>query len=497
MKAKSIFHLYFLIALTFCVSNSSFAQITYGNQGPEIYNINGRKFQDWSERFEIRGPIECTPKAFELGEVIDQYQVNAYLDITLWSSKRHQKKIQEVLESLPVQDPCYHWIHGFYAMYAIHSFGYFSNDQYQSLFNIASELYYQERLIPFTQALRDQWGGVWKDHPDKILGAYQCVESKVYFDSTLPPYNLASVLAHEFEHVVRDKFSYDDAHVNDFVRNPELTLLLDETLSTIQAGYSQLAWVRDNNRDDANSTGRATQLIHMDENGSISLFHHKDQKHFQLSSDLNLYSKKGKLNQIFNNEISSSGLSQGLLFSSFLDRAILAHLETGDDNEIQFKLILKMVSDAYFNSNAPDPTSAVSELQSWKLRDVDYISPLGSLQLRAVTRTSATSTSTDPWFFNELKLRLTKPSAGCLKIADAIHRGKISHYIGSSIGVELSGEGVRTTGEGVRTTGEGVRTTGEGVRTTGEGVRTTGEGVRTDIAPAKPFIPCLKPDEKV
>ena len=301
MRTRHIFTFLLVLVAAFLQPILSHAGIQTDINGKlHVFTINGREFNDWSYSFDIRGPVECTAKAQELDKLVNDYQNDAYLNPSRKSVSRAQTKIQAVLDSMPESDPCYHWIHGFYAMHSVSSFGHFSNDQFISLFNIATELYYQERLIPITQKLRDHWGGIWTEQPNKILGAYQCEESIVYFDSKLPPYNLGSVLAHEFEHLVRDKFSYDSAHVDQFVRDPELTLLLDETLSTLQAGYTQLEWVRDNNRDHASATGRAIEIIHADRNGGISLFHHQHQRHFHLSGDLDLYSKRGKLNQIFN-----------------------------------------------------------------------------------------------------------------------------------------------------------------------------------------------------
>lgn len=106
------------------------------------------------------------------------------------------------------------------------------------------EMNRRNKLIPLTKSIRENFGPAWlqeisrseleKKSPDdraskyRIQGGYDCRDSKIYYEPFQRPYDAASTVLHELDHLFRDKFSTS----ND--------LVVDESLAYALGALSQI-----------------------------------------------------------------------------------------------------------------------------------------------------------------------------------------------------------------------------------------------------------------
>lgn len=105
---------------------------------------------------------------------------------------------------------------------------------------LANLFFLAGKLVVLTPKRREEMGGIWNLKSDgnlfKVQGAYNCSDSKIYIDVFQPLYNLGASMFHEEDHFFRDKFSQEVTKNLD----AKVSLLLDETLAAVGAGYYQI-----------------------------------------------------------------------------------------------------------------------------------------------------------------------------------------------------------------------------------------------------------------
>jgi hypothetical protein len=102
---------------------------------------------------------------------------------------------------------------------------------------------------------RSQW-------PKRIVGGYRCTDTTVLYNPSQTIYDLAGLALHEFDHLARD--TSPDRPVPGLTVDEEL--LLDEVLSTLQAGFAELG---PNDERSELASGRIRALNAVAAGGSI------------------------------------------------------------------------------------------------------------------------------------------------------------------------------------------------------------------------------------
>lgn len=379
----------------------------------------------------IEGPAECTKQANELAAAVMEFDESARDHVASYGPRAGVRSLDRILQELKAGkgEGCYPWITGYYAIYSLSLYvNYRAASERKELQEIARLLYRRRRLSPLEAG---RWGDALGE---KIYGAYQCEESRVYFDATLRPYDLGAVLAHELDHFVRDKtFYWDDPDT--YARDVSTALLLDESLAVLHSGFLQLSFKRDRNRSSEEDAGKKVNFKHFFTGNPADKF-----RYIFRGTDLTLFSPRGNLRWLWEREISKSGFPPDAAFPTFLDR--IAPAENDADGARHLRAILDIVSAGYFESRGPSVDAALAALPTWNEKGSYGDS-------------------------KRLEERLESPSPGCRRISAAIRAGEIPTYVGSRLGgaKPKSGEGVRTDDP--------------------------------DVILAKPLMPCLKPDERI
>lgn len=340
----------------------------------------------------------------------------------------------------------------------------------------------QNRLTPLTSEYRAQLGGIWNEKKKEryvIYGAYDCASTQIYYDPSLPPYDLASALFHEIGHLLRDKaqvfenqdpiFTHDWDIEHDPVFSLEASIYLDELFSTLQGAYYQARLMRDRTKPDMyGKQGRWKRPL-------------------ETEFDLTMTDPKGPLHQLLTEafEIDTQFGPMGMYpwnktaaFPRFIDTWIKimqwgANSKASEKNSTSrfittsseaMNNILRKIIRAYgMNLNE-------SEIKLWidliiyeyKLQNYQKYFDLLTIQTDPFTLT-----------FSKHEAILTKikdrsVTLSCSQSMTALKNGRLKSYLGSAL-VRPGVEGSRTNGvEGSRTEGvEGSRTGGgvEGSRT--------------------------------
>lgn len=416
-------------------------------------------------RIQLNNESFLVPKACKasVDKIISALHDYAYA--SYWNrggeAKRNHRTIQAILKSLPVENDCKRWGHVAYVLGSLSLYNHRQNNGALSLIHLAIPLYNERKFIPLDSKLRNEWGGEWKK-PNRIMGAYECERTEVYFDSTLPPYDVGAVIAHELEHLMRDKYTFSAAD-SPFLKDVASAVLLDELISSLHAGYLQISLMKDSLRQSKNEL--TSSFLSLDVNG-LSF---NKRRALRLSDDLDLFKKRGHLYRIWSKGVKSGDVGYGMLFSEFFAASIFPVLigSAEDKDNRSGSAIIKIINQAYFDGKGPSSEHVVDTLLSWQNSDPNLTSPLGSL-LRSTSNKAIHEKKDQPWndFWHEYQTKLANPTQGCLKVKKAIISGGASGYIGSKLGTVYS-----SGGEGGRPTG--------------------GEGGR----PSVPLTPCLLPSE--
>lgn len=418
-------------------------------------------------------------------------------------------KSRKFLDTFTEKDPCYeaaHTLHFYYALIAQSAYAkpYHSPSPYgmqwsmdlRTLSDLFLSLAKADAIRTLRPSLREAWGGVWKERDPsgrfRILGAYDCLTGKIYIEPTLAPWNLAAVIAHEADHIFRDKLGYEDAPEAYFRDGVPEALLYDETLAAMHAGFTQLQLQRDKNRKRVSSVGNLRGILLRPAGTGWSLDINRGTYVLPRDEgDLDLYRERGGLFQLWKKVVKSVGLATGELFQVFLrkvsDLAPKATLPILDR-------ILMTLQKGYFPS-ASDPIGNADHLRAWIAREsapdslfslggvqIESSAPLSRTELANVGKSSAKSA------VDLLLSRLNAPSRGCRLIQSAILDGKAKGYIGQELGNGSHPEGSggnRPEGSG------GNRPEGSGGnRPEGSGGNRPTDG--SSARPAVPLTPCIQ-----
>ena len=182
---------------------------------------------------------------------------------------------------------------------------------------------------------------------NKVLGAYSCVQNKIWLSSNLRFFNLGTVYIHELEHWARSLvYQYYKEQKNTdrlaFLNDPTTYYLFDEALSSITASYVQLSIRNDSNRENSTSTYQPS-LFGITYIPRLGHFFQAT-KYYQLNSDLNLYNQKGYLTTFWNREVKKNGIELNATESDFLRNHFLDSRTSEGEN------IFKSVESVYLPS---------------------------------------------------------------------------------------------------------------------------------------------------
>jgi hypothetical protein len=374
------------------------------------------------------------------------------------------------------------------------------------------------KLRPLTPELRKDLGGEWNEHVTghhsnsfSILGAYDCEDTTIWFDPLLPPLNLGAVIAHEMDHLTRDKITFTRGWENTSKKaSLEELLVMDEVLSSLMAGIGQYRLRADSNRDTPIQRSRPYKFYFQ----ATTLFFPRNlyPKFFDVppAFDGSLFSRDGALDKAWNrffekrldhlskSEIDQSNSIKGQLFESrnfdgwnkseSWDFAVnilfkghglpvfggLEHLYAAfldDDARADLEAIVRLVADRYFPGKIIDYSRISGLLQQWleSRYPENTIEPLRD----ALSVPRGTERVAD-----EIQSHFGEISPGCQAISKAIRNGDIM-----SLGLDDS----------TRPGKEGTRPGKEGTRPGKEGTRPGKEGTR----PGKAIKACLWPEEKM
>ncbi len=441
--------------LTLTISSLGEASETFSLSETETIHLNGANFET---------PTACGPTIRRLQSAVKDYDTAAFFNRS-GQAKRTHKVIQKILTAMAPSDPCFTWVYGAEVLFSLDLYNRVATGRSKVLIHLAIYLYQDQlkgktRFAPLTSALRSEWGGAWKQ-PNHIMGAYECENTLIYFDPTLRLYDLGAVIAHEMEHLMRDKYAFRDAN-SPFLSDISSALVLDELLASLHAGYLQLSFQYDSSRDGENSVN--PKFFEFDGNGFSF-----PTRRFRLSGDLELFKKRGHLYRLWSGKVRNDGFLPGKIFSDFFSEVIYPDfLNASSSSDIaHWPEIFDIVSKAYFDEPRPSHEAAGALLRLWYDTDQNYVSPLGSV-FKNVSNSSQRGDYQQAWenFWTDLDTRIQEKTSGCLRVKEAILGGSASGYVGSKLGGSHPG---------------------------GDGGRPTkgGDGGRPTI----PVIPCLFPQE--
>ncbi|MBC7693602.1 MAG: hypothetical protein H7222_17690, partial [Methylotenera sp.] len=336
------------------------------------------------------------------------------------------------------------------------------------------------RLVPLTPSLRESFGPGWEStsvHPStyspSILGAYDCLNGTIWYDPYLPPVNLGSVLAHEVDHLLRDKITFEESWDSRLLdASADEIMILDEVMANMMSSLSQFRFYRDSNRDYAFQVRREHYM-----NWNAPHWNQNYEKYaFGADQDLSLFSKDGALASIWGHLFArfeeswtpkqkrwakksarrldsdrfkygprvdirwsdDSAPKDGIPVFGGFDVIYTALMDP--DVVPQIEKVISLVGQIYYPSKVLDTHRLALLLQKW-VRDPQLSSTASPLE-----RALSIERNYRGLFKNsDIEEVLRTPSKGCSAVT----------------ATRPSGEGVRPSGEGVRPSGEGVRPSGE------------------------------------
>ncbi len=421
-------------------------------------------------------------------------------------SNRIFDDIQDLLKSPVLSKTCRETANQVYALVA--PLGLPNSLEGSYIFLETLNLFQMDLLRPLTPQLRDELGGEWRKkslfrkNQYQIMGAYDCLQSIVWFDPSQRPFDLAATLAHEVEHFYQDKITHWE-NSNDFTpARIADTLNIDESLATLHSSFAQFIQDREFNRDFYRRNGEERHFQPK-----------KPFRYFTLGLDNTLYSQNGILDALWK---SQTHFFKDTLYTShpLLLRA-LHELPPPEDirwDEVSegtkyfkrlppsFRALYELsnkIRSAYFLGNVSSPNRALRRIQLEFKRRPLMVLPLAGLSFAHQEFSKGEYKRTAEIIGESTfeKLRAEKnhyprpielyfergfsPSEGCREFTRLAKEGRIDDYLGTRLGGKQSGgDGVRPGGDGVRPGGDGVRPGGDGVRPGGDGVRPGGDGVR-------------------
>lgn len=197
-------------------------------------------------RLSVNMPDHCAPISKSLWDTMIGYTMDSFYNHKV-STKHKFDLIKKTLrEETLAQSGCAKSVSVFYALASIELLSSggriplkertpYANYIEPHYLDVAHLLAKADRLIPLTSDKRRRMGGIFKR--ETILGGYSCKSSAVYFDPSLPPFDLGAVLVHEMSHVLRDKLGVDPRLSPTDLRD---YLIKDEFLATLRAALMQL-----------------------------------------------------------------------------------------------------------------------------------------------------------------------------------------------------------------------------------------------------------------
>jgi hypothetical protein len=337
-----------------------------------------------------------------------------------------------------------------------------------------------------------------EDSSFRVLGAYDCRESKIYVDTRLRPYDLGATLIHELQHLLFDKITYwnNASHFSD--SEIENTLNLEESLAVFTSSFAQYSqkafaekkperWVVMNNGKGKTETGKMRHI-------------------FQADTDLTFFSKKSILKRIYDLEwehyktysiypdiLSLSRFHKEATQLQTSKKTFLhsSNLESNRDIKKKFPALSAIqqlfgkVTDLYFSHSSevnstlsrgtfelfsqrilsspaelfPGVSSIFSSLEptSGGYSDLRSILPPGVFE-RLRMKSGAFFRLYEDRDLNE---RMDTPSLGCEQFQESLRNGRLDHYLGR---IERpGGDGVKPSGP-IKPGGDGVKPDLFGIR---------------------------------
>ena len=371
-----------LIFLVFATS-SALAQ-DYGKKyfytGDDIIHIERTTFaQDPYLWNALLMPRQCQPVAHSISARLVDYDKA----IKIRDTQTAKEDFNWITTNLRAQTTCFQSLAAFYALhYGVLDIGF--------ELDLFIQLYRRGKLKAMNGAIAVHFSAGADEHKDKILGAYDCEKTTIYFDPFRGPNDLSNILRHERDHFIRDKFIHNLSNLGQKLTPTEYAIA-DETLATLTGALGEL-----NESDDRN-----------------------------LAFDLSLFSDRGKLVK----SIREYNRSQGelLLRPSYYLYAYMNKVGFSSDSNGALQKIIDLVASVY----APHSAYRINSIMNW-LREYDFND--ANFWTANNQMISGFAANTEYKTFNNL---VAHPSATCLAFAKQVRMGELKDYLGSQ--VTLSG----------------------------------------------------------
>lgn len=304
----------------------------------------------------------------------------------------------------------------------------FLEDEYQQpMLSMLTSLRDNGKLNPIGQAERSKLGENWskKSENDKdryeILGGYDCSSSAIVYDITLPPLDMAAILVHELNHLVRDKFG---EHTPETEEEVFIEVFSDEFMASTLAGFSQLQKTTSNLRY-RNPTGRDGVSVEGFPNlGDGTLFNRKSGnlraiwKEFLNASYKAKYEKLG-YSEKWQPNFEGMLISRQVGLSDFVKILFSQNLSRTEE-------LLNVIYEGYFPES--DKLDTPNALEKMKLDSNIEATLLGKYSV------------------NLLEPLLSQPSTRCEQWKKFQSSPLLKKYVGKKLGIDRGGEeGIRPT----------------------------------------------------
>ncbi|OFZ19126.1 MAG: hypothetical protein A2X94_10290 [Bdellovibrionales bacterium GWB1_55_8] len=377
-------------------------------------------------------PAECQVEISTMSNLLAEYD-RAGERNRARTAKNIQKKIFISLQTAQQSRPiCFKPLARLYAVGAVYLVG---RDRFQNDYAAAlSALANANLLEPVTAEMRAELGGLWlKD----ILGAYDCSETRIFFEPFQTPVNLGVTLIHELDHLLRDKLF----NLSRTMLRMRDSILLDESLASLHGAYAGLRVTTEltyHRRWQWNPFQGVMETVHP----------------FTFESDNNLYSKNGNLNKIWTAiPLDEGGFKHALSFIGFIRKTLVEYQMVSE-----YRNIFRVVEKTYFDGVAP----RLSEMSFRTLSDFLSAHHTEVEPMELWFKENRYHSSLDPKKRKRFVSELSNPSSpvrrkssSCELFERALANGELDDYLGNRL--KPGTEGVRPGTEGVRPGTEGVR----------------------------------------
>ena len=326
-------------------------------------------------------------------------------------------------------------------------------------FQLTASLINSGRIELLTPALRQTLGEGWNDpfkqqgkfdSPYQLRAAYSCVESKIYLDPEMSPFNLAANLEHELDHFVRDRRS-PAPQAGDSWKS----ILLEDEVLALSTGIFPEVFLSSKYLPHS----KADKILGAIGGQGPGLFQHP----YQVKDDDNLFAKNGPFSELFQYGCTMQTDLFGFILTTVLTSGTGDYMYANDVDKIY-----QAVNAVYFPSSALAPDLLQSTLRAnwqqppqglyrWLREDVINLGANAAL--------------------SELLTGLDQPSPQCQALVASHDNPDVKAYIGSRL--PIAAESVSAPGESGVKGGEGGVKGGEGGVKGGEsGVKGGESGVK-------------------